>query len=231
MLLLCVKLCIWKHQHFCFFISKIKCSVFKLSMQNAYTQPSQQQSSNVLRQCLHNRKLPKPLGDMSATKSMSTASCIVNQKHTYLSLGQPKREHTLAPLFPEPCPSSRTKKGWGYLCWWGVRRPESGSLTVYPGQGLKRISNTAGAWILWKKREAKEAQPASKQLLNSILVFSQAMHPEIWSFAKVVSFILNCPVLRAAVLVQRGRGCVGILFHCLDTFLKTWSLRRVAGHT
>lgn len=102
-----------------------------------------------------------------------TASCIVNQKHTYLFFGQPKRAHTLAPVLPEPCPSSGTKKGLSYLCLGGVRRPESRSLTLYPGQGMKRISNTAGARILRQKWEAKAAQPTPK-LLNSILLFRQA---------------------------------------------------------
>lgn len=102
------------------------------------------------------------------------------QRHTYLFFGQAKKAHTLAPVHPEPCPSSRTKKRLSYLCWWGVRRPESGSLTLYSGQGMKRISKMVGAWILrWK----------CMKIASKLLSFPVKLkHPEIRNFPKISSF-------------------------------------------
>lgn len=60
-----------------------------------------------------------------------TASCRVRQKHTYLSSGQPQPAHLLAPVHPEPCPASRTKKKDELFLTWWARNEETWEYKSY----------------------------------------------------------------------------------------------------
>lgn len=174
---------------------------------------SQQKSLEVLWQCLHKKQLPQPCGD-TAARATKTHTAV-------FFFGQSKRARTLAQVHSETCQSNRTKKIKKNKNKWAICPGEELRdlrIVLHSGQGMKRISKTAGALILWSKWEAKKAQPALKQLLNSLFISSQAEAPWNQKFPKEDSKLpgWHCTkqqVLTVAVLVQH-KGFLFISFFC-----------------